>query len=465
MELPDGIVAVVKRDCPTCRLVAPVLDGLDVTVVSEDDDAGLELSYRHEVITVPTLMRVEGGCEIERIVGWSRRQWEAFTGIDGLGPGLPEHRPGCGSLSVDPGSWATARGPVRSVGAAQSRGSRSPSWRTKGRRSSIAVGPTACPSCRPPKGACCACSTARPARPTTWSPSCRPTSWSAPSRRSPSTRCSPGVSPSTCPSCSPRSRPRAPTSSTSTACSPRHASRAPWSSCNGPIRRAIGMNSGGNVLGQGNRANSTIGRALQLVIRNVGGGRPGGVDRATLGNPGKLTFCFAEDEEGSPWEPLVGGARLRRRARRPSRSSPGEGPACVVDQLSRDPESLARSLAACLRSVQHPKLPLGFDAVLVVGPEHARVFQRRRAGRRQRLRKRDARAAARCRAPRSCAGRAASPRAPGVPGPRPTLPKFRPGGLLIVHAGGGAGLFSADHRRLGERREPGASPSTVEVTA
>src|SRR5574341_1830961 len=67
---------------------------------------------------------------------------------------------------------------------------------------------------------------------------------------------------------------------------------------NGPIARRIGMNSGINVLGQGNRANATIGRALQLVIRNVGGGRPGEVDRATYGNPGKVGFCFAEDEEG-----------------------------------------------------------------------------------------------------------------------------------------------------------------------
>src|SRR5205807_7246102 len=74
---------------------------------------------------------------------------------------------------------------------------------------------------------------------------------------------------------------------------------------NGPIAGAIGMNSGVNALGQGNRANATIGRALQLVIRNVGGGRPGGADRATLGNPGKYTFCFAEDEERSPWEPLA----------------------------------------------------------------------------------------------------------------------------------------------------------------
>src|SRR5207253_378399 len=143
---------------------------------------------------------------------------------------------------------------------------------------------------------------------------------------------------------------------------------------NGPIARRIGMNSGGNVLGQGNRANATIGRALQLVVRNVGGGVPGGVDRATLGNPGKYTFCFAEDEEGSPWEPFsverglaLGGSAVTLFA--------GEGPRGVVDQLSRTPESLARSFAGALQSVAHPKLPLAFDAFVVVSPEHARVFR------------------------------------------------------------------------------------------
>src|SRR6478609_10049417 len=116
---------------------------------------------------------------------------------------------------------------------------------------------------------------------------------------------------------------------------------------NGPVRQRIGMNSGINVLGQGNRANSTIGRALQLVIRNVGGGRPGGVDRAAQGNPGKLSFCFPEDEEGSPWEPLH-----VERGFAPDASTvtifPGEGPRGVVDQASRTPDSLARSMAACL---------------------------------------------------------------------------------------------------------------------
>src|SRR6185312_14324799 len=116
---------------------------------------------------------------------------------------------------------------------------------------------------------------------------------------------------------------------------------------NGPIPRQIGMNAKGNALGQGNRANGTIGRALQLVIRNVGGGRPGGVDRATLGNPGKYTFCFAEDEAGSPWEPLA-----VERGCAPGTNAvtlfAAEGVRGMVDQLSRTPESLARSFALSL---------------------------------------------------------------------------------------------------------------------
>jgi hypothetical protein len=209
---------------------------------------------------------------------------------------------------------------------------------------------------------------------------------------------------------------------------------------NGPIRRAIGMNSAGNVLGQGNRANLSIGRALQLVVRNVGGGKPQGVDRAAHGNPGKLSFCFAEDEEGSPWEPLA-----------TWRGAPagvdaltifaGEGPRCVVDQQSRHPESLASSFAACLRTVHHPKLPLGFDVILVVGPEHARVFAEAGWDRDRLIDE----LLARLQLPGSEIVRGAGGIAEGVPESMrdATLPKFLPRGILVVHAGGQAGLFSA----------------------
>ncbi len=73
---------------------------------------------------------------------------------------------------------------------------------------------------------------------------------------------------------------------------------------NGPIGKKIGMNCGRNALGPGCRANATIGRALRLCLINIGGGIPGKVDKATLGMPGKYTFCLAENEEESAWEPF-----------------------------------------------------------------------------------------------------------------------------------------------------------------
>jgi hypothetical protein len=209
--------------------------------------------------------------------------------------------------------------------------------------------------------------------------------------------------------------------------------------CNGPGTRAIGMNSGVNVLGQGNRASLTIGRALQLVIRNVGGGRPGGVDRATHGNPGKLSFCFPEDEVGSPWTSLAESRGIPQ-GQDAITLFPGEGPKIIVDQLSRTPESLASSFAAVLRSMHHPKLVIGFDCILVVSPEHARVFADAGWDRDRVL----AELHARLQLDGAEIARGAGGIAEGVPQHLAgrTLPKFRDGGILLVHAGGGAGLFS-----------------------
>ena len=116
-SLPEGLVAFVKRDCPTCSLVSPVLAELasrgPLTVFSQDDpgfpegldvvdDTSLEASWRHNIDTVPTVIAVATGREVDRAVGWDRSQWEELTGESSLGVGLPDHRPGCGSLSVDP---------------------------------------------------------------------------------------------------------------------------------------------------------------------------------------------------------------------------------------------------------------------------------------------------------------------------------------------------------------------------
>jgi hypothetical protein len=79
---------------------------------------------------------------------------------------------------------------------------------------------------------------------------------------------------------------------------------APLVIINGRCRNALQINYSSNVLGQGWRANATIGRARRLVLTNIGGATPGLYDKATLGQPAKYTFCIAENEEENPWEPL-----------------------------------------------------------------------------------------------------------------------------------------------------------------
>ena len=119
----------------------------------------------------------------------------------------------------------------------------------------------------------------------------------------------------------------------------------------------------------------------------------------------------------------------------------GSGVQPLVDQLSRDPHSLARSFAAALRVNGHPKLPMAFDALLVVSPEHGRVLREAGWDRARLL----AELEPLLLLPADELRRGAGGMAEGVPDALAgvDLPKFRPGGLLVVHAGGDAGLFSA----------------------
>ena len=73
---------------------------------------------------------------------------------------------------------------------------------------------------------------------------------------------------------------------------------------NGPVARQVGIQADAGCLGPGFRANAAIGRALRLIVRNVAGLTPGDMDKATLSSPGRYSFCFAENEARSPWEPL-----------------------------------------------------------------------------------------------------------------------------------------------------------------
>jgi hypothetical protein len=431
-------------------MVAPLLAQFECTVYTQDDasfphsvspvhDADLSVSWHHEIETVPTLIKVMNGVELERTVGWSRAEWQRITGIDGLGDELPVMRPGCGSMSVDPdlvdglrarfgGHLLQARRieladlddemelmfergftdglPV--VPPTEARVMRMLTGTTRSPDEVVAIVPPDLVEVTVEKIAINAVMAG-------CTPEYLPWVIAAVEAVCNDEFNIHGVLATTMPV-------------------------GPVIVCNGPGTKAIGMNAAGNVLGQGNRANLTIGRAVQLVIRNVGGGRPGEVDRATHGNPGKISFCFAELEDGSPFSPLATSLGMPAGANALTVFA-GEGPRCIVDQLARDPDSLANTFAACLRTLHNPKLVLGFDVILVIGPEHARVFAEAGWDRERLLDELHARL--------QLSGedivRGAHGIAEGVPEHlrSATLPKFRPGGILIVHAGGGAGLFSA----------------------
>jgi len=149
---------------------------------------------------------------------------------------------------------------------------------------------------------------------------------------------------------------------------------APLILVNGPIRPRIGLNCSFGVFGPGFRANATIGRALRLVMINIGGVRPGETSMSTFGHPGRYTYCIGEHEEETPWAPYH-----VERGFGPEQSAvtvfAGEGPHGISDHASRTARSLAGSLGWSMSGLWNSKhFPLYSHTMLLVGPEHARTF-------------------------------------------------------------------------------------------
>ena len=214
---------------------------------------------------------------------------------------------------------------------------------------------------------------------------------------------------------------------------------------NGPIRQRIGMNMGMNVFGQGNRANATIGRAVQLIVRNVGGGRPGEVDRCAMGHPGKYTFCFPEWEERSNWEPL----HVERGYKKEESTVTvfaGGSPTPIVDQLSRGAHSLATTYGLALRAVSHPK-SFGYGEIVVaITPEHVNTIARdgwTKDQFRARIQEASAMPARELLRDDDCAEGMSAENVARI-GPETMVPKFRNAkDITLVVAGGEAGKWGA----------------------
>lgn len=156
---------------------------------------------------------------------------------------------------------------------------------------------------------------------------------------------------------------------------------APVVIINGPIIRQLGINSGTNALGPGIRTNASIGRALALVLRNVGGAVPGELDMATMGQPGKYTFCFAENEQANPWEPLHVSRGFDREQSTVTVAA-AAGTVEVRDECSERAESLLTTFAHSMLgagSVSGSGMLSGGEPMLLFSPDHASVVAREKS--------------------------------------------------------------------------------------
>jgi hypothetical protein len=149
---------------------------------------------------------------------------------------------------------------------------------------------------------------------------------------------------------------------------------AVWLIVNGPIRKTLNVNEAFNCIGQGRWSNATLGRAMRLILQNIGGALPGEMDRATQGQPGKYTFCCAENEEASPWEPLHVERGYAREAS--TVTVVGAEGTMNMNTHSKEAMELARVMAETLVHPPSNEYVHGGEPWLIIGPEHAEIFRR-----------------------------------------------------------------------------------------
>jgi peroxiredoxin len=150
---------------------------------------------------------------------------------------------------------------------------------------------------------------------------------------------------------------------------------APLVMINGPVRQELGFWSKQNVFSNVARANSSLGRAFQLILLNIGGGRPDGIDMSALGNPGKFSFCIAENEEENPWEPFHVTRGLRREQSALSLFA-AEPPRGVSEHTAPAGKTVLETISFALATVWSYRTCLMPEAIVVLCPEHVKTIHR-----------------------------------------------------------------------------------------
>ena len=413
-SFPSGkhtLLIFVKEDCPTCHLSMPLINTafetfnskINVLVIGQEekgnreliekyalsvpvlDDSSLSTSFSYDLDTVPTIILADSsGEEIRRFVGFGRNDWRALYAhlaeLSTIMPPeinwdeYPESRPGCGSLSVEPGiaerlEAESTGSPLRAQHMEIGSGDDIHEFfYDQGLTDGLpVVPPTAERVLKMLSG------TPRDAQEIVIiaPPNLTPVTVEKVAINAVMAGCRPEYMPVVL--------------SMLQACvTDEFNAHGVWATTmgaspglvlNGPIRHEVKMNMKLGALGQGHRANATIGRAVRLVMRNLGGAKPSGTERSTLGNAMKYTHGFAEWEERSPWEPLHVEYGYDADDSVLSIFPLTSGPYVVVDQTSRTARQLAGSFGLTLCGIGNQNMPTG-HVLLVVCPEHADTLAR-----------------------------------------------------------------------------------------
>jgi hypothetical protein len=149
---------------------------------------------------------------------------------------------------------------------------------------------------------------------------------------------------------------------------------AVWLVINGPVAAALAVNAGTNCLGQGAAANLTLGRALRLILQNIGGAFPGDMDQATHGQPGKISMCCAENETASPWEPLP--VERGFAAGAGTVTAIGFSGTLNMNSHSKNADEILRTIADAMAHGPSNDYWCGGEPWIVISPEHAQILAR-----------------------------------------------------------------------------------------
>lgn len=150
---------------------------------------------------------------------------------------------------------------------------------------------------------------------------------------------------------------------------------APLIILNGPVRGDLGFHSRQNLFSNVARANSSVGRALQLLLLNLGGARPDTIDMSTMGNAGKFSYCIAENEEESPWEPLHVELGFRHEQSAVTLFAAGS-PHGIAEQTARTARGVLKSMTYSLATTWTYRSCRAFEVFLILAPEHAKTIAR-----------------------------------------------------------------------------------------